>query len=90
MLAGREKLDVRPTFLRHGEVNSRRRNIGKATSVIVGEVAAQLLFEFFQYASVATVYPASGIDVNRFELAVDTVLILKPMGDDVELKYRRN
>ena len=54
--------------------------------MIVGEVGAHLVFEFLELLAVVAGNPARGVDIDRFELAIDAILVLEPVGDDVELR----
>ena len=71
---------------RGGTMNIWRVPIDSVSGVVQGEITAQFYLEFLEFFVVAAGDPARRINVDRFKLAVDTIFILEPVSNHVELQ----
>jgi len=54
--------------------------------VIQREVILRLLLKILQHAFVVDVYPARGVYIDCFELAIDSIFVLQSMCNHFELQ----
>ena len=84
---GSQETDFRPALHGHLQVDSRGCDIGKITGMVQRKIGLGLDLELGQLLLIVTFHPSGGIDINRLELAFDTVFILQALGYDLELQY---
>ena len=75
MLTRGKEFDLRPFLHGHIQINPRRRDIGKVTGMIEGQVGRLACLELRQLLVIIAFDPARSSDIDRFEIAVDAVLM---------------
>ncbi len=85
-LARREELNLRPAFLREREAHRGRREIHERARVVLRDVHRELLGELLEMRAIVAAHPTRSDDANRFERAVDAVLVAESKRRHLELQ----